>query len=104
MFLHTVIGTKALVKLNPAFSPCFANDWCSIIFVDRLSEGASKHTGAQTEVQDSGRCPCMALFAISYQACSWLKILALQSSTHEWSRQPAQAAYGGWRQDTFGKK
>lgn len=70
MFLCTVMGTKALVKLNPAFSRCLANDWCSIIFVDGLSEGVSKHMGAQTEVQDSRRCPCMGMFAISYQACS----------------------------------
>lgn len=70
MFLHAVMGTEALVMLNPAFNPCLANDWCSIIFVDGLSEGVSKHTGAQTEVLDSGRCPCMGLLAISYQACS----------------------------------
>lgn len=70
MFLHTVMGTKALVKLNPAFSPCLASDWCSIIFVDGLSEGVSRHTGAQTEVQDRGRCPCMGMFAISNEACS----------------------------------
>lgn len=89
MFLHTVMGIKALVNLNPTFSPCLANDWCSIIFVDGLSEGVSKHIRAQTEVQDSRRCPCMSMFTINYQACSQMKILALQSSMHKMSRQPA---------------
>lgn len=46
----------------------------------------------------------MSMFTINYQACSQMKILALQSSMHKMSRQPAQDAYSGWKLGTFGEK